>query len=659
MCHLVLNAAFNSTFINIDGKGDGGNDIAALDDMGKRVDSAYQITTQKSDIRNKAYKDAKKAIEKHKIDKFYYMASYVLEPVSERIIEQEISESLGITSYCFGVSMLSGIILEKDLVDRVISIVSKTNSLCQSSTSKNLGYREKALFSYTMLSDDAKDMKNGIYDDTILQIISDETEIVEDAIIANVKKNLAIDDTKDYQLKHRINALFGKNRIRRLTDGSITLTDQTKRSIEQRKALYEYELSSMVAAQTALLQEEYNIVWTEEESKKIAIWIAEYNIQEQIQNLTEIKVDVGAHPILATKNDGKKKIIEYFVKNKRLSREDSSKIALELFELAANNALITKISRAAIYIALEGGNLTSKAKALGLNNWSEANIIIEPTVAIPKICSHLYEGPVNRSIMAGISSVNRAKDLKANLYIPYFYINECAGHLLRARKYCDLQLNENELQFSNNAFVANYYSLKLNNKRIPDSFLEYLSTFSSAIKTEQANIKEWVRSLMTDIQSILEKEGIRYLEMPKYEADDCVDIENEYSAIIDKYKIEKASHLLRHDIWALKFMNDKAQINNEHWMLLTYDKSILSFNDNGNFHGWIFKPIKFLDLTQVYKPLSEAHFESLLHSMASYSERTLSAGARIIDKIVNYVSVEDMQNWEFRKDFELYRLRRR
>lgn len=70
-CQLVLSEVFNLNAINIDGAYDGGTDILNIVD-GSRENAAYQITTQKTDIKNKAYKDAKKAIKKLRC-KFSYL----------------------------------------------------------------------------------------------------------------------------------------------------------------------------------------------------------------------------------------------------------------------------------------------------------------------------------------------------------------------------------------------------------------------------------------------------------------------------------------------------------------------------------------------------------------------------------------------------------
>ena len=67
-CKIVLKDVFNLNPINVDGMDDGGTDFSDFIN-GERTKVAYQITTQKSDIKGKAYRDAKKAIEKLNVKK--------------------------------------------------------------------------------------------------------------------------------------------------------------------------------------------------------------------------------------------------------------------------------------------------------------------------------------------------------------------------------------------------------------------------------------------------------------------------------------------------------------------------------------------------------------------------------------------------------------
>ena len=60
LCSIVLHDVLELQVFCVDGKGDGGTDFISLAADGTRQRVAYQITTQKTDIINKAYNDAKR-----------------------------------------------------------------------------------------------------------------------------------------------------------------------------------------------------------------------------------------------------------------------------------------------------------------------------------------------------------------------------------------------------------------------------------------------------------------------------------------------------------------------------------------------------------------------------------------------------------------------
>jgi hypothetical protein len=104
----------------------------------------------------------------------------------------------------------------------------------------------------------------------------------------------------------------------------------------------------------------------------------------------------------------------------------------------------------------------------------------------------------------------------------------------------------------------------------------------------------------------------------------------------------------------MQFTNDSIINKNEHWVILTYDNTLIKFSNQDFYKGWITNPLSFLDLTQTSNKLSDTQFISLIHSFATFSETTLSIGARIIDKIILYASNE-MQNWQFKNEVENFK----
>jgi hypothetical protein len=651
-CKIVLNDVFNLNAINVDGKSDGGSDFVAFNKLGERLNVGYQITTQKSAIKLKAYKDAKKAIEKLQISRFYFFTTFNLDEIETRKIEYNISIDLNIPTTCMSSRHIAGFILSDNLLNKFLD---ESNYPLPRDFSSNFDYREMALHSYTLLSDDAVQMKSNIYDDTIMFLLSNIESIEEDVLVMKTKEFLGLNESKNETLKKRIGALFGKRKIIRSQSGGITLHSDSKKELDSRKRVYEIELSSLSSAQVDLLRNEYNCDWTDEDSKKVAMWIANATISDQLNNLKDAKASIVSNPLFDIENHGIDKLRNFLKKNKKIDGTLIDELINKLLENASNHPLITKIARASVYLALEGGNPISRAKALGANRWTDFNIIVEPTVSIPYICYQLYKGRINRYFDLSIKCVEQAIKLGARLFIPFFYINECAGHLLKARHYDGIEMNESELAYSSNAFVANYYALKLQGARIPSSFMEYLCSFSTSIKTERSDTKAWVRAIMTDLQSILGRAHVEFIDVPFYQDDDCKEFEIEYMYQLSQLDMDKKPHLIKHDIYALQFTNDSIINKDEHWIILTYDTSMISISKSKLFRGWISNPIKFLDLAESTKPLSETQLVSLIHSVASFSEKSLAAGARIIDRVITFAAPE-MQNWEFKNEIAKFKL---
>jgi hypothetical protein len=244
--------------------------------------------------------------------------------------------------------------------------------------------------------------------------------------------------------------------------------------VSARKRLYESELKDLAAAQVDIMRKDFNTDWTLEDSKEVSVFIADSYISKQIELLGDLKSIMHLKPIFNGQQRNEEDIRNYIIKKSNLAKRKASEAASSLVKNASNHPLITKLARASVYIALEGATPITTAKALGASRWSEFNIIVEPSVAIPWICSQLYRGSVNIFFDNSKRAVERAKNLDSKLFIPYYYINECASHLVRARNYSVLDQEHfaEELRHSPNAYISNYYSLKQAGERVPASLLD-------------------------------------------------------------------------------------------------------------------------------------------------------------------------------------------
>lgn len=648
-CSIVLNEVFDLNGVNIDGSYDGGTDIITFKN-GEREKVAYQITTQKTDIKKKAYNDAKKAIDKLGVEKFYFLTTYNLNEIEQRVIESNISKELKISATCLSPNVIAGLIINGGKLNKFLDSVDYP---LPRQHGNFVDIKEKALHSYSIFSEDTNKLKFSVYEDTILFNLFNK-ELSEDDLISYVLSFLNLEDEKYDFIKKRIGSLFGKVLIKKNENNLIILTEKSFKDLNNRQILYEIELNNLSAAQTDLLQNKYNIPWTSEDSKKISIWIANSYISNQLENLKDINASLVNSNFYNISDNGTNKLKNYLLKDKKVEIEQVDEIISELLDMASTHPLINKIARASVYVSLDGNNPIASAKAIGASRWSDVNIIVEPSVALPYICSLLYNGNSNRFFLNSIKSINQAKNLDSLLFMPSYYINECAGHLLTARKYIGFEDQAKELEFSKNVFISNYFNLKNKSVKVPPTISEYLETFSSAIKSERDDIKVWVRSIMIDIQSLLTQNGIDVIDVPYYKEEETQDIELFFGETLEELHVIKKHHLFKNDVYTLKSINDRIVKNGEVWVILSNDKSLINFSKTNHFKGWITSAIKFIEISELSKPMNESKLLSLVHSVATFSEKTLSLGARIMDKLIN-LSSKDIQNWELKVEIDKFK----
>lgn len=444
----------------------------------------------------------KKKIREYKINRLFFIFKYKLS--NAELLQKGIhyEKEYGISIDCMCSSTLAELIIENNLESKLFSDGIDYRQI----SSSDIDYLTAAFHSMTIASADVKDLKGKVYDDAILFIVSSNQCMNKEDLTKEVLDFLKLPKEKDEVIMKRIDSLLTRGLMHKESVGFVLLPS-VKIDIEARKKAYLYELSSLTSAQIDLMRNEYNVDWNEDDSKKIATLLAFSAIDNQIRILREAKTKIE-HPIFLMAKNSDKKILAFLKQEKGLDEEKSNEALENLAQLAATHPLIIKITRACIYLALEGSNPLSSAQALGANKWSDFFVMLEPTVAIPYICSILYQGEVTKTFEKSVKCVSRAITLTSKVSIPYSYINECAGHLLAARKYKDIDLDPIEMAHSNNAFVSNYYSLLNSGAKLPPSFIEYLANFSSAIITEKSNVKAWVREIMADLTSLLIKGNV-------------------------------------------------------------------------------------------------------------------------------------------------------
>ena len=654
VCRIIIQDILHCRCVNVDGKGDGGTDFVEIDRNGSLPPVAYQITTQKDDINRKAWRDAKKAIKNYNCDKFLFFTTKKLTLVDSHRLGNEISTTLGVATTVYFPQLIAGLLIGENLVSRYLE---ETHSVEFTDVCKNSAdYRQMTLYGYSLMSDDSISFKKQTYDDALLVTLAEKEEgMLREELVAKTIKLLSIPSIKSAFLLGRVDSLMSRKSIIKseMIDGGVRLHPAIKENIMQRKQLYAAEISGLSRV-IADLMKEYNVNWTLEDTRKSSVFIAGAYISKRLEVLQEADASLLISFAKVFDKSDLSKLRTYLLKNKKLNVDSLNEVVDKILNLAANHPLIEKLTRAAVYIGLEGTNPLASARVIGAYRWSDVNIMIEPTIGIPWLCSYLFNNKEDEQFKNVVYSIDRAKKIGARLRIPYVYIEECAGHLLMARKFNGLDLNAAEMQYSSNAFVANYYRLKSKGATLPASFLDYLSIFAPAIKAEHSDMRMWRREILTTMQSYFTRNGIEFEEITQYDADRLNAIIDQYADYLDTKGKTKKMHLLRNDAKVLNHINERISQDGEHWMMITYDRTLIEVAQQLKNLGWVCAPTDFIDMTAMSSENGEETIFSLIHSVASMSERTLSIGARILDNIIMYAS-KQMQEWEFKQEVEKFK----
>ena len=307
-----------------------------------------------------------------------------------------------------------------------------------------------------------------------------------------------------------------------------------------------------------------------------------------------------------------------------------------------------------MYVSLEGVDPVSSAKAIGAPSWADVGVMLDASVAIPFLCSRLYS-PTGTSFFAiSEMAVDQLAQLGCSVVVPWNYINESASHLLRALAYEPLGDFREDLRYSKNAYVANYFALRLAGVRTPDSIKEYLANFSSAVMRPSPDKAAWARIVMPDLQRLLSEYGVEFESTPRVSEAIRRDIEIDYTYRLKEVRGQKSPILIRHDVDALAHIKRGVSEMGQHWILLTWDKIMIAVAAGRPDSGWVVSPELALDFAQPYRRLPDSVLCTVSHRIARSREGSLSLTAGIIDRITTLAG-ERLQDWEFRKHLKQFR----
>jgi len=228
---------------------------------------------------------------------------------------------------------------------------------------------------------------------------------------------------------------------------------------------------------------------------------------------------------------------------------------------------------------------------------------LEPTVVIPLLCYKLFvDAAGNRHLRAARWLFERASALGISFVVPDVYVEECASHLLEAGRYVNplLRAPVEEFAYSENAFVAFYSALKMQEARVPDykDFLELFGfvvggDFDGRLARVAATIKRTLRTFDLTVENV-----------SRYRCDARVRrvAEDDLSYIYKQRAIDKPRILIGHDTQVLAYMRDKADRGQDSILLATWDQTLQEACRMDDYDWWCMDPLHAGDLMALVEP---------------------------------------------------------
>jgi hypothetical protein len=651
---LLLAKVFNLTAINVDGKGDGGSDWRVFRDQGGSTTAAYQQTVQDARWKIKAIEDARKAVKELGATRYFFLTSRSRESAELVDTANTIVSELKIPATCLGARELAELVVGRGLIAEFFDAIKAPVNIV---TSARPDVREVLLHSYVSLGSATADLRNDVYDDTLMfSLHIAEQPPARQQLVALAIQLLGCPEARREHVNRRVDSLLTRGWIKPGPEGRLLLATAKEAEVSAAERLYFAELSSLAASQAHLLHTKFGKAWSEDDAKRAGLFLARLFIQKQLETARHASLELTSLGLFHNLGDPDQDLRDLLARVGLAPRQVQEAVS-EFVDVAKDRPLIKKLARAATYVAIEGLSPLSAAKVLGARNWNEVTVTLDASVSIPYICARLYSPTSERFSQGAVECVKSFRSLGAKLVTPWFYLEECASHLLKA---LDYKFGTEEFQedyaHSRNGYVAQYYQLRLAGERVPPSIKEFVLTFATSAGRSADNRPFLIRRVMDELQPVFRDYGVEFEFVKSIPAHFRKDVELEYDFALHQLGRTKSPILVEHDVLQLSHCRRQLAEGESARVCLTWDGAMIGVGRKLLDCGWVVSPHEAADFVQPYLRLDESKMLALAYALASVREKPKEVAGRILDRVVKLAS-ERLQDWEFREKVKALRQR--
>ena len=593
----------------VDGWNDGGSDLRIYGRPAEKQTVAVQISVRKSGWKTKARADAEKAKTTFGTTLFYFVSNRRVAPRERIRLQGELSNHLGIASDFFGNQEVAALLCDR----REEAIL--LDHLGIDATAHNpprLSLRDRALYSYSLISSDAADFKKAVVDQTILAtLFHDQSGQTRDDLVASALRQLGLPEESRPHIAGRIDCLLQERGIRKEGSDRVTLTAQSRTRLHEAENTFDIEWRRYVAEIQRRLRE---LGWPEaqrDDAENIAHAVAEAMLASALDVSQRADKSACIGELLQNCASGRTRLLEA-VANTPLDKSEIGRNASELLRVASKFPVAKQASSAVLYFSLLSTSSRAVRATLTGETSGDLHTILDASVCIPWLATKLHGTAGGRFSEIAFRSIEGLLAQGSALYVPGYYFDECATHLLAAWNYVGLQDDPSDLRWSTNGFVSHYYGL-VGNER-PATLDQYLTSFAPAPQTGRS-LGHIRRALVEHLRPKVRDYGGEYLLIRQRPSAVRKEIEEELSWLCNERSKQKPAVLLDHDVAVLTELRNRVARESEGWVFLTWDKVLVEAAGGDVNYGWVIPPPAVLDLLGAHggseEPPAQLDFEVL------------------------------------------------
>ena len=653
---LLFRSFFNLKSAIVDGPGDGGSDMRCFVTAREQrvwTSTATQVTITSKSWKKKAKVDAEKAVNVLGAIQYYFLTSLGHPSAELRKLELEILSEIGIPAVCMGANEIAGLIHDGNLLREFADVLNLRMDIPLNSRPDK---QEILLHAIAGLSDEKKNFREGVYDDALLVTVFEGNGALSRSQLVKDASTLLGLTVESYQsVDRRMDSLLSKGRLILVGD-NIALSARDKLDLQASAGMYVSELQSLASAQQQILADKGATNWSPANSEETAVLLSRIFVQNQLKIAEHASLPMTRLGL--SRQIGSPKVeLQALIRRAGLDSLAAEEAMQEFVALGSNRPLIQKLTRGVTYLATEGRSIAQACRALGASRWPDVFVTLDASVAIPFLCSSLFEPTEGRFAIGANECLRTLKKLNARLVMPYFYVNEVAAHLLLALNTPPGDQYARAAELSKNGFVSYYYQLKNRGKRVPDSLVAFVSVFSELAVRGNGDRHEKAKSIMPDIQSRFRDYGVDFESIETFHPGSVgyqayrKPAEESFEHFLNQSQRKRRQNLISHDVNVLAYSKKSVTELGQARMCLTWDKTMIEVASEMKDCGWVVTPNEASDLVQTSVDFSETRLTSLAHTLAKAARSPEEIGASILDR-VSFISGAPFQDWEFRKAFD-------